>query len=117
MVSAFGKYMRNLRTNRDITMRDMARDLGVSSAFISSIELSKKKIPGDFIDKLKEAYDLPEKVCEELQDAADMAKGEILVRLGGVNENDQRNIIRFARRYSNLSPENKKTVMKLINEE
>jgi len=117
MVSAFGKQMRILRINLGITMRDMAKALGVSSAFISSLELNKKKVPESFVKKLQTVYDLSDEIYDELVNAADMANGEIKIFLGGYNEIDQKNFLKLARGYNTLTPENKEALMALINNE
>lgn len=57
---ALGRMLRKFRKDRGLTLREMAAAIGVSAAFISSIETGKKKVPGDFIDRVHIAYGLEE---------------------------------------------------------
>ncbi|WP_335333622.1 helix-turn-helix domain-containing protein [Candidatus Sodalis pierantonius] len=48
MVSNLGKYLRKLRIDHDMTLRDMADCLGISAAYVSAIELGKRAAPTPF---------------------------------------------------------------------
>ena len=45
-MTPFGDKMRRLRTERKVTLRDMAEAIGVSSAYLSALEHGKRGRPG-----------------------------------------------------------------------
>ena len=44
MLTEFGKILRKLRIDRQELLRDMAKNLEVSSAYLSAVETGKRKI-------------------------------------------------------------------------
>ena len=56
MVTAFGKFLRKLRVDRELTLRDMATSLGISSAYLSAMELGKRTIQPQLVDKIAAIY-------------------------------------------------------------
>lgn len=70
---ALGRMLRKFRRDRGLTLREMAAAIGVSAAFISSIETGKKKVPGDFIDRVRKVYIL--KGEEDLEDSTELFEG------------------------------------------
>ena len=52
MLSDFGIPIRKVRLERQLLLKDMADTLGVSSAFLSSVEKGKRKVPKGWVDKL-----------------------------------------------------------------
>lgn len=56
MVTAFGKFLRKLRVDRELTLRDMATSLGISSAHLSAMELGKRTIQPQLADKIAAIY-------------------------------------------------------------
>ena len=43
MLTSLGTFLRKIRINKGEILRDMATNLGVSSAFLSAVENGKKK--------------------------------------------------------------------------
>ena len=58
MVNNFGKFCRKLRIDRSELLYDMAKKLGVSSAFLSKVENGKKKPPKEWRELIIDLYDL-----------------------------------------------------------
>lgn len=64
MLDDFGNAIRDIRLSRNILLYDMAKDLGISSSELSSIECGKKPIPNWFVQKLQERYGISNiRVC------------------------------------------------------
>jgi transcriptional regulator with XRE-family HTH domain len=59
MVTVFGKFLRKLRVDRELTLRDMATSLGISSAYLSAMELGKRTIQPQLADKIAAIYGVP----------------------------------------------------------
>ncbi len=52
-LTAFGKVVRKLRIDHGILLGNMAKQIGVSPAYLSSIELGERSVPKDFFQKIK----------------------------------------------------------------
>ena len=76
MVNNFGKFCRKLRIDNDELLYDMAKKLGVSSAFLSKVENGKKKPPKD------QNYDS--------------------IDISGMSDNDRMMMLSFARKFDQL---------------
>lgn len=64
-MTEFGKYLRKLRIDRGETMRDMAKNIGVSASFLSVVETGKKRIPETLVYRIQSAYSLsPSQVAD-----------------------------------------------------
>ena len=115
MVNEFGKFIRKLRIDLNLNMKDMADVLGVKTSFLSSIELSKKAIPDSIIDKIIEYYALSESQKEELLDAVAKTRGKVEIQLNQFEIEDQYGVLAFARKYYGLSSEQKKSIEEILN--
>ena len=52
IVTPLGRFLRKFRTDRNMRMKDMAKDLNVTSAYLSSIERGKLNFTLKIIDKI-----------------------------------------------------------------
>lgn len=52
MATKFGKLLRKLRVDKDMTMRAMAQDMSMSASYISGIENGKYEVSDNFLQKL-----------------------------------------------------------------
>ena len=52
------KFNTHLRNELGLSLRDMAKDMGVSATFISAIELGDHKIPENYIQKMSTLYNI-----------------------------------------------------------
>ena len=70
-MTPFGRFMRNLRTEKGLLLKDVADLLEVTSAYISALEHGKKGAPsGLFISKLETALKLTQEQRTALRRAA-----------------------------------------------
>ncbi len=113
-VTVFGKFCRKLRVDNEIIMRDMAMELKVSTAFLSSVETGKKEVPGNWAEKLIDAYNLKEDESQCLFDAIEKSKNEIKIKLSESNEQDRDLAIMFVRKFTSLNEERKKEIYDLL---
>ena len=67
MLTEFGKILRKLRIDRQELLRDMAKNLEVSSAYLSAVETGKRKIPIDWCSKISTLYKLDPDTIRELE--------------------------------------------------
>ncbi len=105
MITRFGKTVRKLRVEKEITLREMASDLGFSSAFLSAVERGTKSIPRGLSNKIVMFYKLDQEQCEALQKAEVLSAGKVEVETEGLDEDTIDFAAAFARKASTLSPE------------
>jgi transcriptional regulator with XRE-family HTH domain len=60
MVENFGEYLRTLRTEKRLSLREVEELSGVSNSYLGLIERGQRPIPGaDILKKLAPVYDVP----------------------------------------------------------
>lgn len=109
MITTFGKFCRILRMDRDQLLKDMADLLGVSSAFLSSVENGKKEVPASWFEKIKLLYSLDEKKSEELFNAIEASRKELRINLEQMEAEDRILALSFARKLETISQMNERT--------
>lgn len=62
--TAFGTYLRQIREEKNISLRELAKKIGVSGAFLSDIELGRRFPSSDKIELLANEIGVP---VEELR--------------------------------------------------
>jgi transcriptional regulator with XRE-family HTH domain len=74
MVENFGEYLRTLRTEKKLSLREVEAQSGVSNSYLGLIERGRRPIPGaDILKKLAPVYDVP---VRDLLNAAGYLKDE-----------------------------------------
>lgn len=56
--SPIGKFLKHYQLDHDILTKEMSKKMGISAAFISSVENGKRRPSKKFIDKFCQAYPL-----------------------------------------------------------
>lgn len=101
----FGKFVRTLRIEHNEYMKDMAKRLDVSTAYLSAVETGRRNAPFEWVEPLQREYELSKgKVAELNQAISDSRTYENLnvVHLSG----DNRRLIRnLSGKLQNLSEE------------
>ncbi|OYQ75514.1 helix-turn-helix transcriptional regulator [Wohlfahrtiimonas sp. G9077] len=101
-VTSFGKLLRKLRVDHGSTLRKMAEDLGISSGYLSAIELGKRAVPSDMIYKLQNCYDLTTEALEEMRQLVETEAKSIQVNLEDANNKQKEVFLAFARQFDDL---------------
>jgi transcriptional regulator with XRE-family HTH domain len=60
MVTEIGNYMRKIRIRTGDSLRTMATKFGISAAYLSAVENGKRNISQDLLDRIYQAYSIPE---------------------------------------------------------
>lgn len=103
MITEFGKILRKIRIDRDEILKDMASRLGVTAAYLSSIENGKREIPGEWVSEIARLYDLDEEESREIEEAALASRRSIKFNLEEESDRDRDLLLAFARRFRDLS--------------
>ncbi|CAK01494.1 transcriptional regulator [Bartonella tribocorum] len=80
MVTSFGKILRKLRIDHSERLLDMAKTLGISVAFLSSVEIGKKSVPVGMEDKIIELYALDQEKASLLRKEADICRKSFTIK-------------------------------------
>ncbi|MBO0663487.1 helix-turn-helix domain-containing protein [Jiella sp. MQZ9-1] len=105
-MTPFGEKVRALRRERNITQQDMARALGVSSAYLSALEHGRRGRPTwamlqRIIGYLNVIWD----DAEELERLAELSDPKIVVDTGGLSPVATRLANRLAESITSLNGE------------
>lgn len=112
MLTALGKALRMLRIERNLYLRDMAEEIGVSSAFLSAVETGSKKAPANLVARICEAYQLNNEESKNLEKAAHDSIGEISIR---VKNSQERHLVEaFAKRFPSMNSEEQKRLISVL---
>ena len=85
-MTPFGDKMRRLRTERKVTLRDMAEAIGVSSAYLSALEHGKRGRPGwHLIQRIITYFNIIWDEAEEVVRLARLSHPKITIDTSGLS--------------------------------
>ena len=85
-MTPFGERMRKLRTERGVTLKDMAEALGVSSAYLSALEHGKRGRPGwHLIQRILAYFNIIWDEADEVVRLARISHPRITIDTSGLN--------------------------------
>lgn len=93
----------------------MARQLGVSSAFLSAVENGKKRMPEVWLTKLESLYSLDAKQVEDLKEAVLETNGIIELDIRNSSTQNRQLAISFARRFDSLDEDTVHKISRILN--
>ncbi len=84
-MTPFGEKLRALRAERDLTLKQMAEGLGVSSAYLSAVEHGHRSRPNRrFVHRVCQYLNIIWDDAEELQSLADLSHPRVTVDTAGL---------------------------------
>jgi transcriptional regulator with XRE-family HTH domain len=84
-VTPFGAKLRDLRAERGISQKDMARSIGVSAAYLSALEHGRRGQPTwDKLQRIIQYFNIIWDEAEELQRLAMISDPRIVIDTGGL---------------------------------
>jgi len=84
-VTPFGKKLRDLRAERGISQKDMAKAIGVSAAYLSALEHGRRGQPTwDKLQRIIQYFNIIWDEAEELQRLAMISDPRITIDTGGL---------------------------------
>ena len=113
-MTPFKKFMETLRQRHHETLTSMAKNLGVSPAYVHSLESGKKAIPKYLPDKLTKLYWLTESETIELNKAIELSARSITISLVECSPEKRELAILFARVFPNLTKRQCEEIKQLI---
>ena len=97
-----GQFLRKLRISNNEVLADMAQKLGITSAYLSAIELGKRSIPKNLFVDLIELYSISKEEEVELQKAIDTSVTSVEIDLDNVSLSGRETVLAFARKLKDL---------------
>jgi len=110
----FGRMIRKYRIDLGVVLKDMSEAIGVSVAQVSAMELGKKSISSDVLEKLKDYFELDDVQFSKLQEVAALSQPNVKIDLKSDDDEERNMVVRFARNYKSLSPEKRQKLMEVL---
>lgn len=102
-VTEYGKQLRHLRLDLSELLGTMAEKLGLSPAYLSSIETGSRSIPVDLSSKVIEVYNLSQDSAESLLKAEADTNQSLTINLEGASNEQIEATVMFARHIKNMT--------------
>lgn len=114
MLTPFGKLCRKLRIDRGELLKDMADKLGVTSAYLSAVEVGKRNIPKSWPAAIRDHYDLSDEEYNELIAAYNLSQKKINMAMDSFEDRDKETALAFARDFGSLNEKDKKKIREIL---
>lgn len=105
MISAFGKILKEYRKRNDDTLKTLSAKLDISLPYLSAMEVGRKLVPMEIVQKVKELYNLTEVEYNTLYMAMLDSNNKVDIELSKMNEAQREVSMVFARKIENADPE------------
>jgi len=115
MLTELGKFLRKMRIDTNLYLKNMADALGVSSAFLSSVENGNRKMPENWKDLLPIRLNLTPEVRAAFLEAVEKSSKEVAINIENMPEKNRDLALSFARSFPNLDEEMIDKIQKLLN--
>lgn len=105
MLSNYGKILRKIRIDKGLTMAQMAKSVGITSAYLSTIERGKRNIPKNLTQDIIGHYDLSKEQVTELQKAEYLSMDSFEIELSDVDLDKKTLVFTIAKNLKNMTCE------------
>jgi hypothetical protein len=95
-------------------MKDMAKVMGVSVAFLSAIEVGTKSVPMSKVELIVKHYDLGAAEASQLRTLAAKSKDEVRIK---VKQDSRELVTAFARRVDGLNKSDREAILSILSKE
>lgn len=116
MATTYGKVLRRIRIDRDELLKDMAEQLGMTSAYLSAIENGKRQVPNNMTDIIVDKYKLADGFIKELYNAEAIVKNNIEINLKNANNSQRTTALALARQFEKLTDKQLEEIQNILNE-
>lgn len=104
-LTEFGKFVRIARLEAGKQLKEMADAAGISSAYLSSIEMGRKEVSEKIVNAISNYLQFDEDKSNELWVAANISNGKIKLDIEGQTNEGARVATMFARHFADLTEE------------
>lgn len=114
MITELGKQLRILRIENNQLLKDMSGKLGITPAYLSSIENGKRRPTKEIIHKLFISYDFDEKEKNSILESYYKTIESIEFSSKNASEEQLNLGLAFAREFNKLDSEDIDKIMKIL---
>lgn len=114
MLSEFGITIRKIRLDRQMLLKTMADDLGVTPAALSAVETGKRPVPRKWLDKILTLYDLSEEERDDIVQASERSAKEISIPVSDISAQQRELAFSFAKALDGLTDEDVERIMNAL---
>ena len=111
MLTSFGKFCRKLRIDRNEILKDMAEKLGVTAAYLSAVEVGRRKVPEKWLGEIQHLYGLTEAASKEMRHAYDQSVTQVTIDLANQSASHREAAMVFARELESINEEDVKLLL------
>ncbi|AXH59542.1 helix-turn-helix domain-containing protein [Pseudomonas amygdali] len=113
----YGKEVRKLRIDKDMRLYEMAEAVGLSAAFLSTIEKGDRVAPKNLVEKVVGALGLEVggKEHRSLDEAVMLDRGYVTVDISKASTQAQDVAVKFARSLGSLNDAQLTAVLAIVN--
>lgn len=116
-MTPFGEAIRKLREERGITQKAMAKELGVSAAYLSALEHGHRSKPSwQFVQRTIGYFNVIWDDAEHLMELAGLSDPKITINTSGLNAKATEVANLLSKSIQTLSPEDLEKIYKIIEE-
>lgn len=105
MISTFGRVLKEYRKKNDDTLKTLSQKLDISLPYLSAMEVGRKLVPIEIVQKIKELYNLTEVEYNTLYMAMLDSNNKVDIELSKMNEAQREVSMVFARKIENADSE------------
>ena len=114
-MTKFGIFIRKFRLDKGIRLRDMAKDLDISPAYLSAMETGHKDIPQSLADKISSVYNLSIEQTKELKKSIVLSQQKICITTGQIVWKNEI-VSMLKEKLDNLSEEQRLKIIEVLKE-
>lgn len=114
MLSNYGKILRKIRIDKGLTMAQMAKSVGITSAYLSTIERGKRNIPKSLTQNVINHYELSNEQVTELQKAEYLSMDSVEIELSDVGLDKKTLVLSLAKNLKNMTYEQVEMIKNIV---
>jgi transcriptional regulator with XRE-family HTH domain len=115
-ITEFGRVVREMRDEADVSLRQMADEIGYSPAFLSAVEIGEKGLSDDLVEQvignLRKTGKFQLTELAKLRGAADRTRREVDV--SGLSRNGRQAVAVFARRLADMDRHSREELIRRL---
>ena len=116
MLSEYGKILRKIRIDKGLTLAQMAKAVGITSAYLSTIERGNRKIPKYLTQNVINHYELSNEQVAELQKAEYLSMDSVEIELSAVSLHKKTLVLSLAKNLKNMTYEQVARIKSIMEE-
>ncbi len=116
-MTPFGQRLRQLRAAKGVTLKEMAAEIGVSSAYLSALEHGKRGVPAWLlVQRIISYFNVIWDDAEELERLAQISNPRMTVETAGLCPEATEYANRLSQQIDQLEPDDIREMLRFLDE-